>query len=124
LPILLKMKVKIKAQTLSEVSLLLMLTVSIILGMQVYVKRSLQARYKSSVDAAVELATSLAGSSLKQYEPYYEDTTSDSTSKYLNIDTAKYEGADRKIAAGQYFQSEGRISSVKGVDFDEDDIWE
>jgi len=122
--ILLKMRVKAKAQTLSEMSLLLMLTVAVILGMQGYIKRSLQARYKSSIDAAVELAASLAESSLKQYEPYYENTTSDSTLKYLNIDTAKYEGSDRKIATGQHFQSKSQISSLKGVDFDGDDIWE
>jgi hypothetical protein len=118
------MNSKFKAQSLAEVSILLMLTVAFIVGMQVYVKRSIQARYKGSIDVAVDLVTSLAESSLKQYEPYYQDTVSDSTLKYLNTDTAGNEDTHQKIITGQHFQSKSQVSSVKGVDFEQDDGWE
>jgi len=118
------MKAKSKAQSLAETSILLMLAVAVIVGMQGYIKRSLQARYKTSVDTAVGMVASLAGSSLEQYEPYYQDTASDSMLKYLNLDTAKQEDSVRKIVAGQHFQSNSQVSAVKGVDFDEDDGWE
>ena len=119
---------RIKTQSLAEASVLLTLAVAVVLGMQVYIKRSLQARYKSSVDTAVNMASSVVGvsleDSLKQYEPYYQKMTSNSTMKYLDSDSAEGSGSGQKIINSRHSQYKSRISSSEGVDFNEDEVWE
>ena len=58
-----------KAQTLAEYSILAGLIIAALLGMQLYVKRGLQARYKKVVDVAGEVA------GVQQYEPYYTQSS-------------------------------------------------
>lgn len=57
-----------KAQSLAEYAILVSIIVVTLLGIQVYVKRGLQAKYKSFVDGAGESV------GIKQYEPYYAQT--------------------------------------------------
>ncbi len=61
-----KMRVKSKAQGLTEYSICLVIVIMTLMGMQLYVKRGLQGRLKSMVD---EVTTNIAAP--RQYEPYY-----------------------------------------------------
>jgi|SRR3989338_7906222 len=54
-----------QAQTLTEMALVFTLITGALIGMQVYLKRGLQARYKAIVDASGDVF------GLHQYEPYY-----------------------------------------------------
>ena len=118
-------KRQVKAQSFSEVSILLSLVVIGLIGMQVYVKRGLQARYKSAVDAAVDMTCSASNVEfLRQYEPYYQKETSDFSVKALNGEELKREKGRRKIIQKQYSYQEGNLFSKEGVDFEKDDIWE
>ena len=84
------MYLKKKAQSLTELGVLLSLVIAATIGMQVYVKRGLQAKYKSAVDAAGDALTRTVIDDngtpddlddditkvykLHQYEPYYESS--------------------------------------------------
>ncbi len=57
-----------KAQTLAEYAILIGIVITSLVGIEVYVKRGLQAKYKSVVDLAGESV------GIKQYEPYYVKT--------------------------------------------------
>jgi len=62
-----------RAQSVAEYSVCLALVLAALLGMQFYVKRGLQGRYKEVIDHTAKQAASAAGlaTSPKQYEPYY-----------------------------------------------------
>jgi len=74
-----------KAQSLAEYALLATIVIAAIAGMQVYLKRGLQAKVKTFVDGATEGVSSLAGRDkpLSQYEPYYvqSDITTEALQK-------------------------------------------
>ena len=80
---------------MAEYSVCLALVLAALLGMQLYVKRGLQGRYKELVDHAVKQASSaamLTTTSPRQYEPYYvQDQFTVSQSKQVN-EGAKTEG--------------------------------
>lgn len=59
------MNFQTKAQSLAEYALIISVVLAAIIGMQVYVKRGLQARLKTFVDGAT---------GTRQYEPYYTDS--------------------------------------------------
>ena len=74
-------KPKISGQSLSEFALILAVVAGVISGMQIYVQRGLQARYKNGMNyvisrieegARVENITGLSNIS-RQYEPYYRE---------------------------------------------------
>ncbi|MBU4251670.1 MAG: hypothetical protein KKC39_01980 [Candidatus Omnitrophica bacterium] len=72
---------------MAEYSICLALVLAALLGMQLYVKRGLQGRYRELVDHAAKQAASP-----KQYEPYYvQDEFTVKQSKIVNEDV-KYEG--------------------------------
>jgi len=76
-----------RAQSVAEYSVCLALVLAAVLGMQIYVKRGLQGRYKELVDHAAKQAASAAGlaTSPKQYEPYYvQDNFTVGQSKITN----------------------------------------
>jgi len=76
-----------KAQSVAEYSICLALILAALLGMQLYVKRGLQGRYRELVDHAAKQSASP-----KQYEPYYvQDQFTVNQSKIANEDI-KYEG--------------------------------
>lgn len=79
-----------RAQSLAEYALVISLLIMASAGMYVYVKRGLQAKYKSIVDHAALAAHTTSGLSTtsSQYEPYY--LASDLNYRYLsNISTAQ-----------------------------------
>lgn len=55
-----------RAQSVAEYGICLVLVLAALLGMQIYVKRGLEGRYKQAVDHATKQANAQ-----KQYEPYY-----------------------------------------------------
>ncbi|MDP3042658.1 MAG: hypothetical protein Q8N62_08080 [Candidatus Omnitrophota bacterium] len=72
---------------MAEYSICLALVLAAVLGMQLYVKRGLQGRYRELVDHAAKQAASP-----KQYEPYYvRDKFTVKQFKIVNEDM-KYEG--------------------------------
>jgi len=76
-----------RAQSMAEYSVCLALVLAALLGMQLYVKRGLQGRYKELVDHAAKQAASP-----KQYEPYYvQDKFKVRQSKITN-ESINYEG--------------------------------
>lgn len=82
-----KITVMIRAQSVAEYSVCLALVLAALLGMQIYVKRGLQGRYKEVVDHAAKQAASP-----KQYEPYYvQDKFTVDQSKIVNEDI-RHEG--------------------------------
>ena len=58
-------------QHLAEFALVFSVVIAAIFGMQIYVKRGLQARYHTLMDGATA-----ANRALRQYEPYYASSTS------------------------------------------------
>lgn len=66
---------KRKAQSLTEYALVIALVGAGLIGMQVYVKRGLQAKVKSFVDGSVRESARIANKpQISQYEPYYTDS--------------------------------------------------
>jgi len=78
-----------KAQSIGEYPILLVVIVGAALAMQVYLKRSLNAKMKDAGDALTSVSGDITGEGVilgttPQYEPYYlqsRDNTSDNTSK-------------------------------------------
>lgn len=64
-----------RAQGLAELAVLFALITAVIFAMQFYIRRGLQGRYKTVVDAVGSLSytddNGLAHTALRQYEPYY-----------------------------------------------------
>ena len=121
-----------KAQHLGEVALLFAIVLAAIVGIQTYVKRGLQARYKSVIDAGVNLTqqaipdTELALESyevtdtdLMQYEPYYTDE--ESNHAIYQVFGENKDG--KKTGMGQYFKSETNSTSISDFNYTSDGIW-
>lgn len=86
-----KIAVMSRAQSVAEYSVCLALVLAALLGMQIYVKRGLQGRYKELVDHAAKQAASAAQLTTNptQYEPYYvQDQFTVSQSKITNERTS------------------------------------
>lgn len=69
-------------QSLTELSLCLVMIAAIILTMRIYIQRSLQAKYKAGADyliseiknTAVDQGNANIGSIKQQYDPYYRES--------------------------------------------------
>lgn len=75
---------KTGGQVLLEYGVILALIITTLIGIQLYMQRELQARYKDAVDYAVkEIEEKAEVVSTLQYDPYYEesDITTTSSSK-------------------------------------------
>lgn len=102
---------------------MLALIAAAIIGMQAYLKRGLQARYKSIVDAAADAFTHTgedgAITALRQYEPYYGSSVSTSTARQ---DTNFIQAAHQITAVVNDTSTRSGQQSV-GHNFGEDDGW-
>jgi len=72
------LKLKRKGQSTAEYAIVIGLVIAAAVAMQVYVKRSLQAKVKDAADYNDPAATML---STKQYEPYYLESNLTNTRK-------------------------------------------
>ena len=65
-------RLKLLGQSLTELALLIATVTAAILGMQLYVQRALQARYKGGMDYFFNDVQQRTGVSMdRQYQPYY-----------------------------------------------------
>jgi len=129
-----------RAQSFVEYALFASVAVVALMGMQIYLKRGLQAKVKTFVDGTAEAVSSMAGRQkpLRQYEPYYMDsevTTQELEEKktiYTPGGTTKREyppaaqDKDGNYVEGNVAKRSGAIH-IKGVTYDTlqaDDKWE
>jgi len=126
---------KRSGQYLAEIALLAAVVFAVLISMQTYVKRGLQAGYKASVDAGVELAnkaapdltlivghannTTIATKRAGQYEPYYLDEANQYKSKQSFEEVA----ASGTLAQNSYYKSSSTTQSKSDFNSDRDDIW-
>ena len=121
-----------RGESLTELAVLLSIVILAFLGIQTYLKRGLQARYKSSVDAATSLVSKVSNHSvllqyepLRQYEPYYRDETSIITTNQMNdSETMLTQGRKRLLIRESVISQTLNTFSRRGADFEEDDVWE
>ncbi len=107
---LIKMK---KAQSTAEYAILFSVVLAALAGMQVYMKRSFNAKLKDSADLLTKVTGSVGGVQLgttNQYEPYYTNqhinttyTQDDTTKKYQNY-AENYEHTQQYNASSSYRQ--------------------
>ena len=103
-----------KAQTLAEYALLITIIVAAIAGMQIYLKRGLQAKYKSFVDGAGQMA------GIKQYEPYYVQSEQTIEQEQKTAYTYKPEG---KLTRGIDSTITTDATTTIKLDIGADDEW-
>jgi uncharacterized protein (UPF0333 family) len=85
-----------RAQTTAEYAVLIALVVGAVVAMQVYIKRGLQGRLKSAVDAtAVGAADTSTVLKSDQYEPYYLSSTAETTQNAKDSEDYKEGAVDR-----------------------------
>lgn len=121
-----------RTQTLAETSALLSLVVLTIVGMQCYVRRGLQARVKTVVDAATTVVSKVSGyengtttaKTIRQYEPYYREEKATIKAKQAEEESFTDYGKVRKLTLISHAHQEQASVSRQGADFKEDDIWE
>ena len=112
-------------QTLTEYVLIVMVAVTAVVGMQIYMKRSIQAKVKDVADSATDL---LAGAGIpnvpQQYEPYYftETVTPSTTSHdFSATETFAVGGAFGRAVTKDETTRTGNTKS--GVNLGADDAW-
>ncbi len=112
-----------KAQTLAEYSILAVIIIAAVVGMQLYVKRGLQAKYKNVVDVTGNCVSNIANTAYSsQYEPYYvssgETVTYNSTIDY-NYDAAA--GSLTRVVNEATVRNAATVNY--GFDLSADDDW-
>ena len=129
-----------KAQSTAEYAVVLSLVVAAVIGMQVYVKRGLQARVKAGADSLVSSGagfsfeapsgstgiSAVTFSSLRQYEPYYQESSYDSYTENVEQEhmgggaIVKEKVSDLNVRkAGGYQKQRGSQGAA-----DRDAVWE
>ena len=125
---------KNQAQSLAEYALGVSLVIMAIVGMQVYVKRGIQARLKTFVDGAGQGSSQAAGLSkpLIQYEPYYQSSLAESNQgQRTSTEYAQYGSSAGFLRRSQKPEenfslrsAESRIAGVTKEEMTVDDGWE
>jgi len=117
---------KAKGQSTAEYAVVIAIVLGAVIGMQTFVKRSLQARYKVATETLTipkgsnDLST--FNSALTQYEPYYAEQ---------NITSVRNELLTERYATGTgQFSKNGLLTSVnrsgtqnEDVTLTDDDNW-
>ena len=93
---------RVKGQYLSEYAIVFSLVLAALIGMQVYVKRGLQGRYRDIADTVVLSLREQTGKDdlSLQYEPYYIEsniTTASGTAASPNIAAVTVEAGETNI---------------------------
>ena len=113
-------------QSTAEYAVVISVVIACVVGMQIYVKRGMQAKLKQASDtyaAKVGSGTDmLAGDALEQYEPYYTAAGSMATT-FTNSD--RRTKAVGGVITGEDNQSQSRTGSqVQSSDQAQDDAWD
>ena len=115
------MKLKTKAQSVTEYAILLGVAIAVFAGMQTYVKRGLNARIKKATDASTSagegFTIALTGQpelnasydALGQYEPYYQYSQSDSYSESVMQEHTGEGQLQKEIVSDVNVQAAGAI---------------
>jgi hypothetical protein len=108
-------------QSTAEYAILIGVVIAVAVGMQLYVKRGLQSKFKGVVDQ-LNFDTSPAGKAVLQYEPYYTAAGSfDNISNNTQKDAMTKGG---KIAITGINDTTTRTgSAAQGVNLTDDDAW-
>ena len=110
-----------KGQVAAEYAILIAVAIAAFVGMQLYVKRGVQSKFKGVVDQ-LNFDSSPTGEAVLQYEPYYtaagtSTTTFDTTQKDTGL-------AGGKVAITDVKDTTTRTgSSTQEVDLTQDDEW-
>lgn len=123
-----------KGQSLAEYAICLSLVVAALTGMQVYVKRGLQARYKTAVDFSADfIAGNGVANVTKQYEPYYVEgdmvnqAVQEQKTTYSPGGEVTYDSPDGvQDGSGKFTSGNGRVTggwTVAGYNLTADDGW-
>ncbi len=104
------------------------LVVAAVVGMQTFVKRSLQARIKTGTDLMVSSSggtvEGVAIPALNQYEPYYADSGQDSIRDSRTLEKRDATGALTRQEATEQNRKAGAHQSELGADkLVDDDLW-
>ena len=98
---------KAKGQSTAEYAVVIAIVLGAVIGMQTFVKRGLQARYKVAADAmaSVKGTNDLASfnSNLSQYEPYYAEQ---------NIVTTRGESYNETYTLGKFGKA-GAFTNIR-----------
>jgi hypothetical protein len=117
---------RIKAQSFSEYSILIVIALIAIIAMNVYVKRGLQGRYADMADIPAGYIKAKVGSVLEdsgyvipsQYEPYYEESTSNISMPLRTVEeTFRSDGFMNKVLPAAS-SSTVKSVSIEGTDVD------
>ena len=111
-----------RAQSLAEYAMLVALIVAALAGVNIYLKRGLQAKYKTLVDAAT-IAKNSAGINVgtSQYEPYYAQSTQTTDQKQATTYDHQLGGAvTRGISSTVTVTG---LTETTGLDTGADDAW-
>jgi hypothetical protein len=123
------MNSKLKAQSLTEYALVIALVSAGLIGMQVYVKRGIQAKVKNFVDGSVKESARIANQAqISQYEPYYADSSFVVAQSQRSAVTYNPGGTMRRefAASDNNSSREGTVITrgVSAKDLEADDGWQ
>lgn len=112
-----------KAQSLAEYAVLVALIVAALAGIQVYLKRGLQARYKTLVDGAAIVINSTTGerTGTRQYEPYYAQSEQTTDQQQATTHTYHPGGAVKRGISTTVAVTDA--TETTGLDTGADDAW-
>ena len=104
-----------KAQSFAEYSILAVLVLTAITGIQLYVKRGLQAKYKNVVDCAGDM------SGTKQYEPYYVQSEEVIKQDFVTEHTYEPKGVVKRTIDEEMLREDAVTTDI--FDLEADDDW-
>jgi len=106
-----------KGQSTAEYAIVIGLVIAAAVGMQVYVKRSLQGKVKDAVDFNETGAASVGIGSTAQYEPYYATTNNMESARDVTVNqtTTTGGGVSREIQGTETSSRTGIQTTLKAT---------
>jgi gas vesicle protein len=109
---------KRKGQNTAEYAILIGVIVAAAIAMQIYVRRGMQARVRDAVDFT-QTADDNSGQTIfngtQQYEPYYIDSSMQTTSGSQSSEAMTMGGGVRRDVTNEYTQRTGEIVYQNGT---------
>ncbi|MBI2495487.1 MAG: hypothetical protein HYY90_05020 [Candidatus Omnitrophica bacterium] len=107
-----------EGQHLAEYAVVIGLVVAALMAMQLYVKRGLQARYRTLADGAMRTIDAPS-----QYEPYYASSSS-TTSQETSLISSYSPGGSMTRNEWSSTTTDPQAQQIVGVELSADDAWE